>query len=84
MEYVNFKDLNNLYLPTNNITDIKVLEKVKFENLESLSLSQNKIADINILENVNFRGLKKLFLYYTIIFYILVIMKSQILIFWRK
>ena len=43
MEYVNFKELKELYLKHNNISDIKVLEKVKFEKLEKLNLEFNKI-----------------------------------------
>ena len=46
---------------TNNITDIKVLEKVKFEKLVKLYLGRNEISNnINILENVNFKELKDL------------------------
>ena len=56
-----FKELKELYLSNNNISDIKVFEKVKFEKLEILNLSSNfKISDINILENVNFNELKEL------------------------
>ena len=46
---INFKELKELNLYANNISDIKVLEKVKFEKLEKLDLSGNKISDINIL-----------------------------------
>ena len=59
-----FSVLNKLYLSSNNISDIKVLEKVKFEKLEELNLSTNDISDINILEKVNFKELKKLYLCY--------------------
>ena len=44
---MNFKELKELYLFNNNISDIKVLEKVKFEKLEKLNLSENKISKIN-------------------------------------
>ena len=57
---MNFRELKELYLYGNNISDIKVLENVKFEKLEILSLSDNKISDINILEKVKFKELKKI------------------------
>ena len=47
MEKVNFKELKELYLLRNSISDIKVLEKVKFEKLEILNLENNKISDKN-------------------------------------
>ena len=40
---LNFKELKQLGLSTNNISDIKVLEKVKFDKLEILDLSKNEI-----------------------------------------
>ena len=61
---MNFKELKELYLNSNNISDIKVLERVKFEKLEILNLGRNKISNnINQLENVNFKELKELNLY---------------------
>jgi len=43
MNFLNyFKELKELDLSNNNISDIKVLEKVKFEKLEILDLSENK------------------------------------------
>ena len=48
---IEFKELKELILNNNNITDIRPLEKVKFEKLEILDLSQNKITDIHPLEN---------------------------------
>ena len=48
---IEFKELKELILNNNNITDIRPIEKVKFEKLEILDLSQNKITDINPLEN---------------------------------
>ena len=59
---IEFKQLKELFLYINKITDIKVLENVKFENLEKLYLSNNRISDINILEKVNFKELKELVL----------------------
>ena len=53
---INFKNLKELNLSHNNISDIKILEKVKFEQLEILNLGYNKISDINILEKVNFKN----------------------------
>ena len=58
LENIYFKELKELDLSNNNISDIKVLEKVKFEKLEILYLRENKISNINILENVNFKKLK--------------------------
>ena len=43
-----FKELKELKLYVNNISDIKALEKVKFEKLELLHLGGNKISDINM------------------------------------
>jgi len=60
---IDFKELEDLYLFGNNISDIKVLEKVKFDKLELLDLCSNQISDINILEKVNFKELKKLYLF---------------------
>ena len=42
---INFKELKELYLSGNEISDIKVLEKVKFEKLEILDLSNNQISE---------------------------------------
>ena len=49
---MNFKELKELNLYNNDISDIKVLEKVKFEKLEILKLSWNYISNYNILKNV--------------------------------
>ena len=40
---MNFKQLKELYLNSNNISDIKVLETIKFEKLEKLDLKGNEI-----------------------------------------
>ena len=40
---MNFRELKELNLYYNNISDIKVLERVKFEKLEKLYLEKNKI-----------------------------------------
>ena len=65
---IEFKELKNLYLNSNLISDIKALEKAKFEKLEILDLGNNDIEDINILEKVNFNELKELYLYNNKIF----------------
>ena len=57
---MNFKELKELDLYYNNISDIEILEKVKFEKLEILNLSLNKISYIKILEKVNYKELKKI------------------------
>ena len=56
------KELKELDLSFNEISDIKVLQKVKVEKLEILDLSYNKISNINILEKVDFKELKELYL----------------------
>ena len=60
---IEFKELKELYLCENNISNIKVLENAKFEKLEILNLGNNKISDINILERVKLKELKELYLY---------------------
>ena len=44
---MNFRELKELNLSGNNISDIKVLENVKFEKLEILYLSNKKILKDN-------------------------------------
>jgi len=61
---IEFKELKELILNNNNISEIKILSKAKFKKLEILDLSQNKISNINIFENINFKGLKQLYLCY--------------------
>ena len=58
LKRIEFKELKELDLSSNNISNIKVLDKVKFEKLEILNLGGNEISDINILEKVNFKELK--------------------------
>ena len=55
---MNFKELKELDLSYNNISDISVLEKVKFEKLEKLYLGGNKIDRnkiYSILLNLKFK-----------------------------
>ena len=59
---IEFKELEELYLNMNDISEIKELEKAKFEKLQILTLSGNSISDISILEKVNFKELKFLYL----------------------
>ena len=61
---IEFKQLKELYLSFNNISDIRPLEKAKFEKLEILDLGYNTISDIKILEKVKFKELKELYLSY--------------------
>ena len=51
LENVNVKELKELDLGNNNISEIKVLEKVKFEKLEKLDLGGNEIdlAENNLI-----------------------------------
>ena len=44
-ETLNFKEIKELNLSYNNISDINVLEKAKFEKLEILNLCLNKISN---------------------------------------
>ena len=57
---IEFKDLTELNLIFNNISDISALKNFKCEKLEILYLNKNKIADISVLEKVNFIKLKTL------------------------
>jgi Leucine-rich repeat (LRR) protein len=52
---IKFKELKELDLSYNKISDISVLEKVNFKELKELYLSSNEISDINVLEKVNFK-----------------------------
>lgn len=56
---IEFKELKELILNNNNISDLKPLVKAKFEKLEILDLSQNNISNINIFDRVNFKGIKQ-------------------------
>ena len=57
---VDFKQLQQLDLSVNKISDIKVLEHVDFKQLQQLDLSYNKISDIKVLEHVDFKQLQQL------------------------
>ena len=64
---INFRELKELNLKDNNISDIKMLEKIKVDKLETLDLSQNEISNINVFEKIKFRKLKYLYLFDNII-----------------
>ena len=49
MEKVKFKNLEELYLSGNQISDIKVFENAKFEKLKILNLLVIKLIKIIIL-----------------------------------
>ena len=57
---IEFKDLKELSLVFNSISDISSLENFKCEKLEILYLNSNKIEDISVLERVKFNKLKTL------------------------
>ena len=58
---LNYKNIKELNLSYNKLTNIEVLEDVKFEKLEKLNLSNNDISyRIYILKDVNFKELKEL------------------------
>ena len=61
---IEFKELKELNLTVNQISDINIFERVNFKELNKLDLRGNKISDINILEKVNFKELKQLNLSY--------------------
>ena len=63
LDKIEFKELKELYLDGNEISDITILEKFKFNNLEILNLGMNQISDISILEKLDFIKLKELSLY---------------------
>ena len=74
LEKVDFKELKELYLSGNKISDIKVFD---FKELEKLDLSNNKISDIKILEKVDFKELKVLDLWQNNISDITVLKKAN-------
>ena len=47
LEKVIFKELKELYLSRDKISDINILEKVNFKKLNILYLRMNEISDIN-------------------------------------
>ena len=53
---MNLKQLKELDLSLNNISNISALEKVTFEKLEKLDLGYNKISNINILKIWNLKN----------------------------
>ena len=58
-----FEKLEVLYLGSNKISNINVLEKVNFKELKKLYLSYNKnIPDIKVLTKINFEKLEVLML----------------------
>ena len=61
---IEFKELNELYLGDNDISNINPLEKANFNKLKILLLCNNIISDINILSKVNLKELKILKLHY--------------------
>ena len=46
---INYKNIKELKVSSNKLTNIDILEKVQFEKLEILNISHNKISDINLL-----------------------------------
>ena len=57
----NFKEVKQVYLYNNSITDISPLGKGNLDNLNILSLNNNKINNINFLENPSLKQLKELY-----------------------
>ena len=55
-----FKQLKELYLNNNKISDIQILQKVKFSKLIILNLANNFLENIDVFENTDFKELKKL------------------------
>ena len=55
---IEFKELKDLILFRNNISDIKVLENIKFEKLETLDLSDNKIKNKSIISKLKIKTIQ--------------------------
>ena len=60
MENIDFKELKELYLNFNNISDIKALENTKFKKLEILDLCIDKQEYFKILIISKIQSIKKL------------------------
>ena len=79
LENMDLKEIKELYLFNNNISDLKLLKEFKIEKLEVLNLSWNNISNnINIIENKNFKELRQLYLYHNNISNIKVIKYTSI------
>ena len=72
-----FKEIKELNLYINSISDIESLKNFICEKLEILLLNNNKIADISVLEKVKFEALKELNLSKNIIANIKVLAKVK-------
>ena len=46
---LDFKELKELDLSNNEISDISVLEKINFNEIKQLNISRNEISDIKVL-----------------------------------
>jgi len=57
-------NLKELYIYSNQISNIDILSNIKFNNLEILNLAYNNIFDLSPLNRGNFYNLQKLYLYY--------------------
>ena len=57
---IEFKELKELNLSRNEISDINILEKVNFKELKELYLSHNTITYIKFLDEIKFEKLVKL------------------------
>ena len=55
---IEFRELKELFLKNNNISDLSILNKQIFEKLEHLNLYYNNLPTINGLEKVNLKYLK--------------------------
>ena len=60
LENAKFKELKELDLHCNKISDIKVLEKVKFDKLEILNLEDNEIDDNKYSNIINALAKRKI------------------------
>lgn len=59
---INFKQLKEIHLVENSITDLSYLKSIKTTNLKILNLSHNKISDISTLSKINLTNLNQLHL----------------------
>ena len=60
LSQINFKNLKEINLSYNNITDIEPLKNMNLSNLQRLDLSNNKIQSIQALEEIYSPNLKDL------------------------
>ena len=61
---INFKELKELNLWNNKISDLNNFKNISLPNIEILNLGNNEISDINDIEQIKSNNLKELYLYW--------------------